>query len=531
MFIGGSADSAYEIVVTQYIDDNYEIWGTISVYNPHPTRDITVSVSDVLSGGTAVNLACGGSLNVGPGASEACGYTADPDSAADQTNTVTISTDTGYSDSASATADFSDTPDVVNGDPEVELSDPMLGILETVSSSTTVNDTYTFECGEDENYENGKYEYYKINTATITGPNTDESDSERVDVTCYKPSIDKTAETTYTKKYFWDIEKSGSETEFILSQGQVSPVVNYTVTVSVDHVDTVVEAGGSIFITNPNPDQDMTVDLSDPGVSLSCASPLTVPAGQTVECTWSVDPGDPPVDFNNTATITINGVDISDTEAVTFTLEETDECVTVTDTHFGSNVGGSVCADEGSKTFNYSVTFGPYTEPALCDEPFDYVNVAEFTTNDTGTTGSDDHTVTITVKCEVGCTLTPGYWKTHSQYGPAPYDDTWAQIGEDTLFFLSGQSYYNVLWTNPRGNAYYILAHAYIAAELNILNGASHGQIDAAFAEATGLFSTYTPAQVAAMKAKSPVRARFIYLAGILDAYNNGYAGPPHCSE
>jgi hypothetical protein len=38
-----------------------------------------------------------------------------------------------------------------------------------------------------------------------------------------------------------------------------------------------------------------------------------------------------------------------------------------------------------------------------------------------------------------GCTLTPGYWKTHSKYGPAKYDTTWALKGEDTPFLLKWQ--------------------------------------------------------------------------------------------
>lgn len=137
--------------------------------------------------------------------------------------------------------------------------------------------------------------------------------------------------------------------------------------------------------------------------------------------------------------------------------------------------------------------------------------------------------------CGEGCTLTPGYWKTHSMYGPAPYDATWAMIGEDTPFFLSGQSYYEVLWTSPSGgNAYYILAHAYIAAELNQLNGASiPDDVLAAWNEATGLFSTYTPDEVAALKGNNgkELRAQFIGLAEILDNYNNGLTGPGHCSE
>ena len=62
-----------------------------------------------------------------------------------------------------------------------------------------------------------------------------------------------------------------------------------------------------------------------------------------------------------------------------------------------------------------------------------------------------------------GCTLTSGYWKTHSEFGPAPYNDTWAQLpnGASTTFFLSGKTYYQVLWTPAfMGNSYYILAHA-----------------------------------------------------------------------
>jgi hypothetical protein len=50
-------------------------------------------------------------------------------------------------------------------------------------------------------------------------------------------------------------------------------------------------------------------------------------------------------------------------------------------------------------------------------------------------------------------------------------------------------------------------------------------------AAAETLFSTYTPAQVAAMRGNNPVRQQFISLAYTLDQYNNGYIGPGHCSE
>ena len=135
-----------------------------------------------------------------------------------------------------------------------------------------------------------------------------------------------------------------------------------------------------------------------------------------------------------------------------------------------------------------------------------------------------------------GCTLTPGYWKTHSEYGPAPYDDTWEKLPDnaDTLFFLSDQSYYEVLWTSPAGgNAYYILAHAYIAAELNFFNGANPSAVQAAFDAAASLLEEFTPAEVAALRGRdgNAARAVFIELAGVLDAYNNGLIGPGHCVD
>jgi hypothetical protein len=129
-----------------------------------------------------------------------------------------------------------------------------------------------------------------------------------------------------------------------------------------------------------------------------------------------------------------------------------------------------------------------------------------------------------------GCTLTLGYWKTHSKYGPAPYDDTWALIGEDIAFFNSEQSWYKVLWTSPKGgNAYYILAHQYIAAALNLLNGASSTeQVNEALAWAEqSFFNTYKPSS----KLSTTVKNQALYYADLLDDYNNGYIGPGHCSK
>jgi hypothetical protein len=136
----------------------------------------------------------------------------------------------------------------------------------------------------------------------------------------------------------------------------------------------------------------------------------------------------------------------------------------------------------------------------------------------------------------LGCVCSWGYWKTHSSYGPASYDDTWALVGENTPFFLSNTSYYRVLQTDVSGgNAYYQLAHQYIAAKLNKLNGAwMPGDVQAAYDQATHLFEVYTPIVVAMYKKGIPSQRaivnQFSQLASILDAYNNGLMGTPHCS-
>jgi hypothetical protein len=152
-------------------------------------------------------------------------------------------------------------------------------------------------------------------------------------------------------------------------------------------------------------------------------------------------------------------------------------------------------------------------------------------------TGCEDSCCNNFYNEQSGCTLTPGYWKTHSIYGPAPYDDTWAELpeGEDTAFFLSGQSWYQVINNGGnKGNAYYQLSFQYIAAVLNNLQdipASTPPEVAMAMDDAEYLFSTYTPAQIQGLKGNDLTRARFIYDAGILSKFNAGEIGPGHCDD
>jgi hypothetical protein len=213
-----------------------------------------------------------------------------------------------------------------------------------------------------------------------------------------------------------------------------------------------------------------------------------------------------------------------------------DECIDVCDTNPDSGFLGTVCWWERPATLNYSILIGPYAE---CGD-YCVSNTASFVTCDTQSTCSSCWTIIVHVPCDCGCTLTPGYWKTHSKYGPAPYDNTWAMVdpnGEDSVFFDTGQSWYEVLWTEPQGgNAYYILAHAYIAAVLNELNGATvPAEVAAAMSEAESLLDEYdgNPQTMDGLKGKDAkeIRQDFVDTAMTLDDYNNGVTGPGHCTE
>lgn len=189
------------------------------------------------------------------------------------------------------------------------------------------------------------------------------------------------------------------------------------------------------------------------------------------------------------------------------------------------------------------VVFGPASLAVGASASFDgtYLPSATPSTNTVTATGSYPTygltaTDTASATCKwlgEGCSLTWGYWKTHSKYGPAPYDNAWALLlpaGEDSIFFLSGNTYFEILGIEPRGNPYYSLAHQFIAAQLNLLNGAAMpADVLDAWTTAKSLFETYSPGQVG-QKGAGALRAQFTELATALDYYNMGATGPGHCN-
>ncbi|HEV8124302.1 MAG TPA: hypothetical protein VGP80_08675 [Gemmatimonadales bacterium] len=111
------------------------------------------------------------------------------------------------------------------------------------------------------------------------------------------------------------------------------------------------------------------------------------------------------------------------------------------------------------------------------------------------------------------CTFTVGYWKNHTTVWPAPYSP-------GATFYTSGKTWLQVLNTPTQGNAYYILAYQFIAATLNG-TGSAPANVQQAMVDAGAYFAN--PA------GSSLTRAQLIAMGTLLDNYNNGLLGTPHC--
>jgi hypothetical protein len=127
-------------------------------------------------------------------------------------------------------------------------------------------------------------------------------------------------------------------------------------------------------------------------------------------------------------------------------------------------------------------------------------------------------TYTFTAPPAGGCTLTVLWWKTEGAAAAAEFD-----------FDGRTNNGLAVLNTQPRGNPYYVLAHQYIAAALNVQNGASmDGAALDAFNAATTYFAAANPGN---SLPPGYTKAGVTALAKTLEDYNNGVIGPGHCDD
>ena len=300
----------------------------------------------------------------------------------------------------------------------------------------------------------------KSNTATIT--ETGQSATAEVLVECYELEVEKSAETSYKRTYQWKIDKKAEE-ELYTSSIQLpievgadglSTVVKYQVDVDVaGYTDSDWAASGEIHVSNPAPIPAVIESISDliPGitsveVTCSVTFPYTLAANSDMTCTWSAPLPDA-TGRTNTATATLvnhrhtaqgaiasGTTDFSGTAQITFgaPTEMIDHCVQVDDNLEGAL--GTVCADQTPKSFQYNMTWGPWSKND-CGQSYTKVNTATLTTADTKTILSASAEVILAIICQeaVGTTIEAeidqtGHWTAAWKWGinktvePASWD-------------------------------------------------------------------------------------------------------------
>jgi hypothetical protein len=358
--------------------------------------------------------------------------------------------------------------------------------------------------------------------------------------------VDKSANPAFDSQCTWEITKDVDVSQHDLLTGQFG-TSNYDVSVSSTCLDANHSVTGTISILNPAEFASATIDSVDDLVDAIVATvdctgdpsfagfPHNLSPGATLTCTYQAVLSDNTT-RTNTATATTSGdVDGGQgTASVDFTnvspSQTTNESITVDDT-FAGPLGTCSATSDLECLFEYARTF-------VCDaDAGQHDNTA--TIVETGQSADASVNVTCTPPVEdVGCTLTQGYWKTHSASGPAPYDAAgWGALGDfdgDTFEEEAGetlpgstQSWLQVFKTPPKGgNVWYQLAHQFMAAYLNVQTGASAPtEVSDALTSAEAWLAAHTPGQN--LKAKSAPEAG--EWASLLGSYNEGTIGPGHC--
>lgn len=189
-FAGDSMWSTYEVAVDRTVtEDQFEVSGTITVENPHPSQDMTIAIADSLPG---VTLACGGTLQVPANSSADCTYVASLDSRVDGVNTATASFN-GLQFVANAPYAFGE-PTTVEGPSQIGVTDTN-GETWSTGADSAWNYSREFTCPTDaELYVQGQHSYGRPNTATID--ETGDAAHANVDVTCLQPAVAHVVKST-----------------------------------------------------------------------------------------------------------------------------------------------------------------------------------------------------------------------------------------------------------------------------------------------------------------------------------------------
>src|SRR6266568_2820103 len=431
---GGSAAFNYTVSVTHDsgTDSGWQVAGTITVNNPNGFDVSGVDVTDKIDNNGSCSVTNGTGLTVLKNSSIQVSYTCTFSSAPSRgTNTAKAAWPDIGSPSTSATGtatyDFAKvSPTLLDGSVTVTDPNSPTNPLGTVSytdpSPTTFTYSHTFSgdpAGTCTSHDN---------TATFTTNTTGTTDSASQSVKlCVGAdlTVSKTAASSFTRTFKWGIAKSVDQT--VIKQSGLTATFNYTVSVTHnDGTDSGWKVSGTITVKNPNDWEAITTDVSDAvdnggSCIVSGGTGVIVPANgsQTLNytCTYASAPSSS--SGTNTATATWNKAtyftpssSATGTAGVDFSTPTTvvDGTVSVSDT-LGGTLGTVKSTDPSPTTFTYSHTVTGTAGTCVSQD-----NTATFTTNTTGTKGSDSKTVKLCVGADltVSKTASTGFMRTYT---------------------------------------------------------------------------------------------------------------------
>lgn len=180
---GATAIYNWTVTLTEQINSSYSTSGSIIVTNPHPTRNLAGTVSDVLSDGTIAIVSCPATF---PPGDTTCTYTATPGSAA-ATNTATLTAygiDYSFTANVNWTTTVTGTPAVITDNQEPDF-DPN-GLTVSSGGTWTQTDRYICPAANSGVYVNGYAPVFTdTNTVTVTWDGGTDSDTVQTTVRCF----------------------------------------------------------------------------------------------------------------------------------------------------------------------------------------------------------------------------------------------------------------------------------------------------------------------------------------------------------
>jgi len=546
---GGTAPVNFTVQVNPngYIDSNPEVYGTVTISNPDTSscaRTMSVnSMTDSLPG-TQFQPAFS-PFTLAPGQSVTFDYSTFLPSETDGTNSVTVNASWSGPDAGSAaftaSAPYSFvSPTTINPiDQTVTITDndPAYPVLGTTTYPNPRTFTYTDTIGPYANC--GTYNFSDTVNVVGDGNAIVATASANVMINVSQTStltVTKTADTEVTRTYKWAVTKKANPAAVTLKIGLTAPVAYTVVVTPVSYTDSNMEVYGNIVITNSNsancgqPIKITSIKDSLSGAVLNTPTlPYILAPGASITVPYYALVADE-TPGTNTVTVMATTGSTSNTYTASAPYSFTSPAVinpvnaTVTINDSVSGILGSTTW-QNPKTFNYNANVGPIY---ACGK-YTANNTVNVIGSGSAVIATASAAVAISIPCN-GCVLSQGYWKNHLT------DPSWTLLsskGPNTVFFLSGKTYIQVLNTPPGGNPYYTLAVQFIGAQLNILEATDPTAIAATMTGALALFQKYTPAQVLALSHTSTDYKNFAIFAATLAGYNTGTlrgCGVPTCN-